>query len=297
MTPEQINAAKQKLNIDLSTVSDDRLVELCLLNRAVPSASPDFLTRLKAELERRFTPDVLANDDTMFSVLHKFAQSGGGSAINPDQFLPKSGGTLEGSLKVAYANPHTGMSVANTKADGVSAGYGAMLGNIVKGSLKTQFASDGSANFALQLTPPGDTNRNRTEDYLRVNEDGIWSKKYGMLHEFFAQAAGGEGISHKTYTNFSADSYGRKIDKAEVWRDKKSKLKIMVMQITSPHTGEYRLPEGFSGIWIPLLVDEAGVGKALLKKTYTGYAPNIITLSGTSTTYPAYVFAIGWSDQ
>lgn len=294
MTPEQINAAKQKLNIDLATVSEDRLVELCLLNRAVPSASPDFLTRLKAELERRFTPAVLANDDTMFSVLHKFASAGSTGA-----YLPKSGGTLEGALKVAYAGADAGMSVANTKPDGVSAAYNALLGNIIKGGMGIRFASDGSANFALQLTPPGDTNSDRTEDYLRVNEDGIWSKKYGMLHEYFALAAGGAGIYHKSYPNY-ASNFGR-FD-GEVWWDRQSKLKIILVKAQSLSNINFPLPERLSGMWLPFVSStnynqNSNITLVPSQVNYGGRAVESVSVGNVRTNHTAHILAIGWSDQ
>lgn len=73
MNTAQTQAAKAKLDIDLATADTDRLIELCLLYRANPKASDTFPARLKSELERRFTAQEIAREDTMFAVLQHFA--------------------------------------------------------------------------------------------------------------------------------------------------------------------------------------------------------------------------------
>lgn len=71
-TPEQNVAISALLSIDLSTVTDDRLIELCLLYRAAPSALPAFTVALQAEITRRFTAAEIATNDVMFSVINNF---------------------------------------------------------------------------------------------------------------------------------------------------------------------------------------------------------------------------------
>lgn len=73
MNPLQLAAAAAKLSVDLATVTDDRLIELCLLYRSAPDALETFPTALAAEIERRFTAEQIGKEDVMFSVLQNFA--------------------------------------------------------------------------------------------------------------------------------------------------------------------------------------------------------------------------------
>lgn len=74
MTPAQRAAIAAKLNVDLSTQDEQRLIKLCILHRAAPDVRPDFPVALYGEIERRYPPDAIAQDDTMFSVLQLFAR-------------------------------------------------------------------------------------------------------------------------------------------------------------------------------------------------------------------------------
>ena len=69
MTPAQKAAVAAILNTDLSTLDSDRLIELCVIYRAAPDALDTFPTALKAELERRYSSEVIASEDVNFGVL------------------------------------------------------------------------------------------------------------------------------------------------------------------------------------------------------------------------------------
>ena len=69
MTPTQKAAVAAILNTDLSTLDSDRLIELCVIYRAAPDALDTFPTALKAELERRYSSEVIASEDVNFGVL------------------------------------------------------------------------------------------------------------------------------------------------------------------------------------------------------------------------------------
>lgn len=73
ITPEQIAEISSQLSVDLSLQTDDRLIELCLLYRAAPSALPTFTDALKAEITRRFTAAKIASNDVMFSVINNLS--------------------------------------------------------------------------------------------------------------------------------------------------------------------------------------------------------------------------------
>ena len=72
-TPQQIAAISAQLSVDLATVTDDRIIELCLLYRSEPDAYPVFADNLKIEITRRFTAAEIAANDVMFSVIQNFS--------------------------------------------------------------------------------------------------------------------------------------------------------------------------------------------------------------------------------
>ncbi|WP_314064461.1 hypothetical protein [Cardiobacterium hominis] len=75
MTPEQKTAVANLLKADLTSLSHQRLIELCLLYEAAPDAYDTFPTALKTELERRFTATEIGKSDTLYAVLQKKANT------------------------------------------------------------------------------------------------------------------------------------------------------------------------------------------------------------------------------
>ena len=72
LTVEQTAEISSQLSVDLSTVTDDRLIELCLLYRSAPIALPSFPVLLETEIIRRFTATEIAANNVMFSVIQNF---------------------------------------------------------------------------------------------------------------------------------------------------------------------------------------------------------------------------------
>ena len=75
MTPEQKTAVANLLKADLTSLSHQRLIELCILYEATPEAHDIFPAALKTELERRFTAAEIAKNDTLYAVLQKKANT------------------------------------------------------------------------------------------------------------------------------------------------------------------------------------------------------------------------------
>ena len=75
MTPAQKTTIAAILKGDLKTASHQRLIELCLLYEAAPEAHDTFPAALKTELERRFTAEEIAKNDTLYAVLQKKANT------------------------------------------------------------------------------------------------------------------------------------------------------------------------------------------------------------------------------
>lgn len=73
ITAEQTAAISAELSVDLATITDNRLIELCLLYRSAPEALPTFPDLLEVEITRRFTAAEIAANDVMFSVIQNFA--------------------------------------------------------------------------------------------------------------------------------------------------------------------------------------------------------------------------------
>ena len=71
----QLTAIATQLAVDLSAITTDRLIELCLLHRSAPNALLSFVAALDAEISRRFTAEEIAANDVMFSVLQNFANN------------------------------------------------------------------------------------------------------------------------------------------------------------------------------------------------------------------------------
>lgn len=125
LTATQIAAINTQLSVNLSTVTDDRLIELCLLYRSAPSVRPAFVAALNAEITRRFTPAYIAANDVMFSVLQNFA--------NQFYTTPVAKNFADGVTKLLAATDKETWSAANTKfyqdALTVSADWNALIDN------------------------------------------------------------------------------------------------------------------------------------------------------------------------
>ena len=69
LTQAQKNVISAKLSIDLATITDTRIIELCLLYRSEPDIYPQFADNLKIEIPRRFTTAEIESNDVKFSVI------------------------------------------------------------------------------------------------------------------------------------------------------------------------------------------------------------------------------------
>ena len=81
ITFSQETAIETLLRVDLSTVTTDRIIELCLLYRSAPTVYPEFKNNLEAEITRRFTAVEIATNDVMFSVIQNFSNQFGTKSV------------------------------------------------------------------------------------------------------------------------------------------------------------------------------------------------------------------------
>ena len=75
VTNLQKTIVTNKLSTDLTVLTNNRLVELCLLYRASPDALLNFPNLLEVEVHRRFTVEELATSGTIYSVLQNFCNT------------------------------------------------------------------------------------------------------------------------------------------------------------------------------------------------------------------------------
>lgn len=73
LTSEQRSAIANQLSVSLNTVTDERLIELCLLHDSAPDVRPEFAQVLNIDISRRFDAIKIASDPTVFSVAQSFA--------------------------------------------------------------------------------------------------------------------------------------------------------------------------------------------------------------------------------
>ena len=73
LTSEQRSAIANQLSVSLNTVTDERLIELCLLHDSAPDVRPEFAQVLNIEISRRFDAIKIASEPAIFSVAQSFA--------------------------------------------------------------------------------------------------------------------------------------------------------------------------------------------------------------------------------
>ena len=103
------------------------------------------------------------------------------------EYLPKTGGTIDGNLKIqGHSDSWYGSWINNTNALG-----GAFLhlatGGITRAGIETFHEGNGSWRIALVGTAQGDINQARHEQLMTVSAASVWTKAYGSLHDYFTR--------------------------------------------------------------------------------------------------------------
>lgn len=62
-----------------------------------------------------------------------------------------------------------------------------LIHNVMKAGIRTSEQADGSADFAIMITPPGDTNVRRDKHGMYITNTFVDTAAYGRLHNYFAR--------------------------------------------------------------------------------------------------------------
>ncbi|QIF41817.1 gp53-like domain-containing protein [Kingella kingae] len=103
------------------------------------------------------------------------------------EYLPKTGGTIDGNLKIqGHSDNWYGSWINNTNALG-SVFLHLATGGITRAGIETSHEGNGSWRIALMGTAQGDINQDRHEQLMTVSAASVWTKAYGSLHDYFTR--------------------------------------------------------------------------------------------------------------
>ncbi|MDK4680453.1 phage tail protein [Kingella negevensis] len=103
------------------------------------------------------------------------------------EYLPKTGGTIDGNLKIqGHSDNWYGNWINNTNALGSVFSH-LETGGITRAGIETSHEGNGSWRIALMGTAQGDINQDRHEQLMTVGAASVWTKAYGSLHDYFTR--------------------------------------------------------------------------------------------------------------
>ena len=103
------------------------------------------------------------------------------------EYLPKTGGVIDGNLKIqGHSDNWYGSWINNTNALG-SVFLHLATGGIARAGIETSHEGNGSWRIALVGTAQGDINQARHEQLMTVSAASVWTKAYGSLHDYFTR--------------------------------------------------------------------------------------------------------------
>ncbi|WP_208103204.1 tail fiber protein [Kingella kingae] len=103
------------------------------------------------------------------------------------EYLPKTGGTIDGNLKIqGHSDNWYGNWINNTNALGSVFSH-LETGGITRAGIETSHEGNGSWRIALMGTAQGDINQDRHEQLMTVSAASVWTKAYGSLHDYFTR--------------------------------------------------------------------------------------------------------------
>ena len=205
-------------------------------------------------------------------------RSAGAANNNANNRVSKSGDTMTGSLAITgsksggFAN---GLMLKN-KAGGQNTSVFVdfyQTDNIPRASMWMRDAGNNSTKIEFLNTPEGaDWNRDSRQGVFTINSAGtLWSKTYGLLHDYFAKQADinnvwGELNNHVMKRgDFIRNWYPNHYNGTEVYKIRHLNLMITVMYATG--NKELILPEhydGHFGVW----ATDRGSGNITVNSNY-----------------------------
>lgn len=208
--------------------------------------------------------------------------------------LPLTGGTINGSLTVQAANAqYAGIHINNTDPAALGSFLGLDVGGQMRGGLEVFGEGGGSYSVALTATPQGDSS-DRHERVLSAAAGYVWTRAYGLLHDYFARKT---DLTNQINNKFTHSNYPTHYAGAEVWRLPNG-LKITIMQVRGINApGDYYLPETYQGLAIAVanaVAYERGVERMVLASVVNG--SNSIKIYVSDSNVAVNIIVVGWAN-
>ena len=224
-----------------------------------------------------------------------------GEALNERfaNYLPLTGGTVNGSLTIQAANAqYTGIHINNTDNTALGSFLGLDVGGLMRGGLEIFSEGEGSYSVALTATAKGDGS-DRHERVLSAATDYVWTHAYGRLHDYFARKTDLtnqiDNLRNEINNKFTHSNYPDHYAGAEVWRLPNG-LKITTMRIDGINaSGDYNLPEAYQGRAISV-ANDVGEGRRVVS-SYLHPNSNRVTVFVNNLNVSVNIIVIGWANH
>lgn len=214
-------------------------------------------------------------------------------------YLPLTGGTINGSLTVQAANAqYAGIHINNTDPAALGSFLGLDVGGQMRGGLEVFGEGGGSYSVALTATPQGDSS-DRHERVLSAAAGYVWTRAYGLLHDYFARKTDLtnqiNNLRNDINNKFTHSNYPNHYAGAEVWRLPNG-LKITMMQVTGINaSGDYYLPEAYQGRAIAV-ANDVGDGRRIVS-SYVYNGTNRIKIFVSDLNVAVNIIVVGWANH
>nr|WP_314269816.1 hypothetical protein [uncultured Kingella sp.] len=214
-------------------------------------------------------------------------------------YLPLTGGTINGSLTVQAANAqYAGIHINNTDTGALGSFLGLDVGGMMRGGVEIFGEGEGSYSVALTATAKGDGS-DRHERVLSAAAGYVWTRAYGLLHDYFARKTDLtnqiNNLRNEINGKFTHSNYPSHYAGAEVWRLPNG-LKITMMQVTGINaSGDYYLPEAYQGRAIAV-ANDVGDGRRIVS-SYVYNGTNRIKIFVSDLNVAVNIIVVGWANH
>lgn len=220
--------------------------------------------------------------------------------------VSKSGDAMNGILFIDGAAPGgfaNGLVIRNKAGGQNTSGFVDFYQSdtVPRSSIWFRDAGQNSTQIEFLNTPEGsDWNRDSRQTVLTIKSTGaLWSKQYGLLHDYFAKQADINNVwkeLNNTYrkNRFRHQYYPNHYQGAEVYDipvGDNGVMRIIIMRVTINGYAKVNLPEAFNGYCIVQATDVGGGQKRVGANIQNG---NVVEIHNSGET-GFNILAIGWN--